>query len=59
MLETLLGAIEHVGSVSFWPEEKPPAELARNRAVIERIVLAAIAGEGEQPDVPGLDTVKA
>lgn len=59
MLETLLGAIEHVGSVSFWPEEKPAAELARNRAVIERIVLAAIASEAEQADVPGLESVKA
>jgi hypothetical protein len=59
MLETLLGAIEHVGSVSFWPVEKPAAELARNRAVIERIVLAAIASEAEQEDVPGLESVKA
>ncbi|MBF7729270.1 TetR/AcrR family transcriptional regulator [Pseudomonas sp. N040] len=59
MLETLIGAIEHVGSVSFWPQPKPPAELARNRAVIERIVLAAVAGAADQADVPGIDTVLA
>ena len=59
MLETLIRAIEHVGSVSFWPEPLAPAELARNRAVIERIVLAAVASVGDQPDVPDLQTVLA
>lgn len=57
MLETLIRAIEYVGSVSFWPEPLAPAELARNRAVIARIVLAAVAGTNDQPDVPDLQTV--
>ena len=59
LLDTLISAIEHVGSRSFWPEPLPAADLAKNRAVIERIVLAAVAGIDEQPDVPGLETVLA
>ena len=59
MLETLIRAVEHVGSVSFWPEPLPDEELQRNRAVIVRIVLAAVASSNDQPEVPGLQTVLA
>lgn len=59
LLDTLISAIEHAGSRSFWPEPLPAAELARNRAVIERIVLAAVADIDEQQEVPGLETVFA
>lgn len=59
MLETLTKAVEHVGSVSFWPEPLSAEELKRNRAVIVRIVLAAVASASDQPDVPDLQTVLA
>lgn len=58
MLDTLICAIEHVGSRSFWPQPLPDLELARHRAVIRRIALAAVAGEADQGDVPGLETVR-
>lgn len=59
MMETLIRAVEYVGSVSFWPE--PPADevLARNRAVIVRIVLAAVASTTDQLGVPCLESVLA
>jgi AcrR family transcriptional regulator len=57
MLDTLICAIEHVGSRSFWPHPVPAEELARNRAVIQRIALAAVAGVADQADVPGLESV--
>lgn len=59
MLETLTRAVEYVGSVSFWPEPLSAEALQRNRAVIIRIVLAAVASSDDQPDVPGLQTVLA
>lgn len=57
MLDTLICAIEHVGSHSFWPRPLPEEELARHRAVIQRIALAAVADTVDQADVPGLETV--
>jgi hypothetical protein len=45
--------------VSFWPEPLSAEALQRNRAVIIRIVLAAVASSDDQPDVPGLQTVLA
>ena len=57
MHDTLMCAIEHVGSRSFWPEPVSPQELALNRAIIERIVLASVASADEQALVPGLDTL--
>ncbi len=58
MLDTLICAIEHVGRLSFWPQALPEAELAQNRAIIERIVLAAVATVDEQKDVPGIETLR-
>lgn len=59
MLETLIGVVEHVGSVSFWPEPISAEALARHRAVVVRIVLAAVASASDLPDVPDLQTVIA
>lgn len=59
LFETLIRAIEHIGSTTFWPTTPTEDVVRKNRAVIERIVLATLATPEELADVPGLETVLA
>ena len=56
-LDALICAVEHVGSSSFWPVPRSAEELAKHRAIIERIVLASVARPEDEGDVPGIDAI--
>jgi len=56
-IESLIVMIEHIGSSTFWPEAKAEAIIEQNKAIVRRIVMAAVANEEESKQVPSLDTL--
>ena len=56
-IESLLVVTEHIGSSTFWPKPKAEAIIEQNKAIVRRIVMAALANEEESEVVPSLDTL--
>jgi len=56
-IDTLLRTVEHVGSTTFWPEPQEEAVVLKNRAILQRIVMAAVARPEDKGLVPSLESI--
>jgi len=56
-IESLIVVIEHIGSSTFWPKPKAEAIIEQNKAIVRRIVMAALADKKESKMIPSLDTL--
>ena len=57
LIDTLLRTVEHIGSTTFWPEPQTDEVVTKNRAILQRLVMATVARPEDQHFVPSLESV--
>lgn len=56
-IDTILHTIEHIGSTTFWPKPQTEERIIKNRAILQRIVMATVARPEDLKMVPSLESV--